>query len=559
MTTRSLLSTRTAHVVAVLSVGAVPCVLLGCQPAALQPEPSATKTAAPSPPPVVLPDLSPLEAPVREQIIALHAAVRRHLDEGLDKTAPAELGESYGDLGSFLHLAGYREVAEAAYLNAHTLAPDVTRWAYYVAHYYRQLGDQDNAVAFFERTLVLDPSYAPAMTWLGEIYLDQGRPVEAAKMFQRGLDAVDKSARGRGTDTALALYGLGRAVLAQDDRTRAVELLERALELDPAATSIHYSLGLAHRALGNLDKAAEHLELRGSDDPLAPVIQDPLLAAQRGLLQSALAYESRGTQALNAGRYAEAAEIFTAAIQAAPNDAQLRHRLGAALMFGGDPDRAAREFHLALDLAPGFAPAHYSLGALASMNGQADEAIERYTAAVRHQPNYLEAHLGLADALRLTGRIEKSLPHFERVVEIDPSFADGWMANGVTLVLLERFVEASHLLQRALQVHPGHPDLTDLLARILAAAPDDQARNGQRALVLMQPRMADSQTIEMQETMAMVLAEVARFDEAIVWQRRAIAGAVDTGQSARARVMRSNLSLYERERPSRQPLEPLLR
>ena len=176
---------------------------------------------------------------------------------------------------------------------------------------------------------------------------------------------------------------------------------------------------------------------------------------------------------------------------------------------------------------------------------------------VEHQANYLEARLGLAEALRVTGRLEESVTQFERVVEIDPAFAEAWMARAVTLVQLARHREARDWLQRALLIHPGHPDFTDLLARILTAAPDDRVRDGGRAMALMQARLGDPPSIEMQETMAMVLAEVGRYAEAVTWQRRAIAGAEQTGQVARVRFMAGNLAFYEQGRPCRVPLDPL--
>ncbi len=505
-----------------------------------------SSSAANSRPTVVLPELSQLEGPVREQIRARHAALTRQAEN--PRTPPGELGNAYGELGEILGAAGYQRAAEAAYLNACALAPREMRWAYYLGHHYGRMGERREAARFFERALELEPDNVPALASLGDTYLDQGRADEAEEVFTRLLSHHPNS--------AVALYGIGRAALGRHETARAIESLERALAIDPRATSLHYSLGLAYRQLGELDKASEHLTQRGQGIPTVP---DPLLRAAAGLLNSTLAYETRGLREMEAGRFDEAAGIFRDGLRATPDDPQLRHRLGAALMFAGDAVGATAELETVLRVTPDFEQAHFSLGVIASMSGRPNDAIDRFAAAVELRPNYLEARLGLAEALRLTGRLEEALAQYERVVEIDPAFAEAWMVRGVTLVELERYGEARVWLQRGVAVHPGHPDLTDLLARVLAAAPDESVRDGAQALTLMDQRRGAPASVELQETLAMVLAEAGRFDEAVAWQRQAIEAARQPGQNPRLRFMSRNLSLYESGRPSREPLEKVAR
>ena len=55
------------------------------------------------------------------------------------------------------------------------------------------------------------------------------------------------------------------------------------------------------------------------------------------------------------------------------------------------------------------------------------------------------------------------------------------------------------------------------------------------------------------EAMAMALAEAGRYDEALHWQRDAIAAAEREGKPDMANAMAANLRLYERRQPSRTP------
>src|SRR5262249_48745766 len=152
---------------------------------------------------------------------------------------------------------------------------------------------------------------------------------------------------------------------------------------------------------------------------------------------------------------------------------KLLHRLGTALFMQGDTAGAVKEFEQALRWAPDFPKAHFGLGMVFKLGDRHAEAIKHFAAAVKYQPDYLEARLGLVEALGMTGRFQESLPHFVRIVELDPSLAEAWAMYARTLIRLEHYREARDRLNEARRIHPGEPELIDLLVRLLAAAPDD--------------------------------------------------------------------------------------
>jgi tetratricopeptide (TPR) repeat protein len=458
-------------------------------------------------------------------------------------TPRAELGEAYGELGLILMAAEYYEAAASCYLTAQELIPRDARWPYYLGHLYRITGEAAKAAESFSRVLEVQPANTPALIWLGEMYLDQDRPDQAEPLFLRALS--------RDPGSAAALSGVGRAALAKQDLPRAVDFLERALAVEPRALGLHYSLAAAYRGLGQLDRARTHLERRGSG---RPVPQDPLMEAYEAKLHSPLTFETQGLRALESGQVKEAANLFRKGLELAPGDPGLLHRLGTALFMAGDTAGAVQQFEEALRREPDFARAHFGLAMVLNLTGHQDEAIERFAAAVKSQPDYLEARLGLAEALRMTGRLQESLPHLERIVELDPSLAEAWVMHAMTLIRLRRFLEARDRLNEARRVHPGQPELTELLVRLLAAAPDDRLRDGRRAMALIQELLEGPPRVEVRETMAMSLAELGRYDEAARWQREAIAAAEQAGRVDLARLMADNLALYEQRRPCRRPL-----
>ncbi len=514
----------------------------GCTPADEAPPtaPASGTIDAAAPPPLVIPDVSELPEPVQAQVRERHDALQRAEDTGASAAARAN---AYGELGLILMATRFYDAAETAFGHAQALAPRQMRWPYYLAQLHRTTGDQPRAVERFERAVELDPTYVAALIRLGELYLDEGRAEEAEPLFEQAL-AVDPA-------SAPALSGIGRAALARSDTARAIEHLERALAIGPPAWDIHYNLATAYREAGNPERAEEHLSQRGGDPPEPP---DPLMRTYESLLRSPRAYETRGVAAMQDGRTAEAVGIFREGVAQTPDDASLHQQLGAALFATGDPDGAAEQFEMALLLNPTLARAHAGLGTLASMGGRQGEAIERFAAAVEHDPDYLEARLGLVDAYRATGRPEEALDELDRAVEIAPGFADVWLARGIMLVQLGRYREARAGLEEARMVHPRHAGLTDLLVRVLAASPDPAARDGRRALDLVEPMLGAPPNPTIDETVAMALAEAGRYAEAADRQRRAIAAAEQAGYPDMARALGEVLVRYEQGRPSRTPL-----
>ncbi len=503
------------------------------------PAADAADTATP-PPPVVLPDLAELPEPVQVQVRERHEALLRAQAES---GPAATLGETYGDLGLILMATRFYNTAAAAFLNAAAEAPGEMRWPYYLAQLYRTTGDQPRARRYFERAVEIDPSYLAALVRLGEMYLDEGRPEQAEPLFEQAL-AVDPS-------SAAALAGTGSAALARGEPARAIDYLERALAVGPSAWNIHYALATAYRETGEPAKADEHLNQRGGDPPEPP---DPLMTAYENLLRSPRAYETRGAEAMRDGRPADAVPIFREGVAETPDDAALRRQLAEALLVTGDTRGSGEQYEAALRLDPTDARAHVGIGLLLAMRGRNAEAIERYAEAIRHQPDYVEARLALVDAYRAVGRPDDAAAEAARAVEIEPRFADAWLGLGLLLIQLERYPEARDRLEEAFAIHPDDLRLIDLLIRILAAAPDDRARDGQRAMALAAPLLRAPPNPTLDETVAMALAEAGRYAEAAERQRRAIAAVEQAGRPDVARNMAGVLALYEQGQPTRAPL-----
>jgi len=489
---------------------------------------------------VSLPDYSVMTDAVAQQIRAQETVVRARVADFSGE--PAALGDAYGRLGMLFLAATHVEPAKACLLNAQTLKPDDVRWPYYLGRVYESTGDLEESTRAYERAVELEPNDLAILLLLGNVLLSQGSGDAAEEVFTHALEQYPSSAG--------AEFGLGRLALAAQDYAAATERLERALALNPQATSIHYSLALAYRGLGDAEKAEAHLNQRGDIEPRPP---DPLRQQLDELLESANAYNIRGGRALDVGDFAAAADYFRRGLELDPSDPSLRQRLGIALFQLGDAPGAMEQFEEVVRVTPDHTQSQFSLGLLLAQEGRYEEAIERFSTTLEYDPDYVQARLQLADVQARLGRPAEALSNYDRVLEQNPTLPEAAFPAAMMLVRLGRYDRAHERLTEGLRAHPDDMLFKHALARILAAAPDDSVRDGERAMSLVEELLAEQQNVELGETAAMALAELGLYEQAVAVQRDVMAAARQAGFEDAVARMAGNLALYEQGRPCRTP------
>ena len=493
-----------------------------------------------------LPDLSSLHPSVQQQLSLAYAT----LVERLKADSPPQVrADTFGEVGKRFMVTRFNDEAERCFRNAEALAPRDFRWPYYLGHILRNNGDLAGAAESFERVRLLRPADFPTLIWLARVYLDLARPLDAEQRLTeaRSVDPSQPAVR----------VELGRAALAQGDYKRAVDHLTSALALNPEMTAIHYPLGMAYRGLGELEKAAEHLDQRVTSTSRRAMteipIPDPLISALSGLVQTPQLYRERGLDAAATGNWTEAVKNFRLGVDADPNQAGMRVNLAAALERVNDARGALQQYEQALRLDPDLAEAHFGLGDLLERGGRDPEALAAFKAAVAANPTFVAAQLRLADALRRTDQLEESLPHYRQVIALEPADRSARFGEAMGLVRLARYAEARDRLAEAIAVHPDQPIFRQALARILAAAPDDRVRDGEKAWKLVEGISKEESHPGAFETLAMVLAELGHFDLALDWQRLAMSTATRVGRPDVAQKMAGNLARYVQRQPCRLP------
>jgi tetratricopeptide (TPR) repeat protein len=409
--------------------------------------PVATNPAT-APADLVLPDLAAIAAPVQQQIRARYQA----LTSAGPEVGPDERARRYGDLGNVLLAATFFDEAALCYAHAEALQANEMRWSYLRAHALVRKGDRDGAARAFERVVALQPTYVPALVWLGDMYLDLERSDAAQEAFARAL--------AQRPDSPAALFGAGRAALARAAYADAARQMEHALRVDPRATAINYPLAMAYRGLGERERADALLKTRGST---APGLEDPVLDEATIVLDSAVSYESAGMQALRHQDWAAAIDAFRRGLAFAPDDPSLRYWMASAMIASGDAGGAEREFRAITAQHPDYAKAHFSLGAILDQQGQREEASREYERAVRTDPTLVDARLRLADSLRAQRQLRPAMIQYEAAVNLDPNAVGAWIGGAQTLIALGERDRARDWIARGRRLHPSRPEWAAML------------------------------------------------------------------------------------------------
>ena len=158
-----------------------------------------------------------------------------------------------------------------------------------------------------------------------------------------------------------------------------------------------------------------------------------------------------------AGRLAEAEEIYGRILKAEPGHFESQLLLGAIYAQRGNHAEAVRQFDVAVKLNPKSAPAHNSRGVSLGKLKRVTEALASFDRAIALHPDGAEAHSNRANALRELDRPAEALASCDRAIALKPDYAEALNNRANVLLRLKRYDEAVRDLERTLRLSPDFP------------------------------------------------------------------------------------------------------
>lgn len=337
-----------------------------------------------------------------------------------------------------------------------------------IALHHHQAGQLSQAEQIYRQILQMAPQHPDALHLLGVVANQSGHPEAAVELIDRAI-ALNPHAAVFHNNLGLAYRAMGRP-------TDATACYRRALQLRPAYAEAIYNLAITLKDQGRLGEA---------------------IAGYRQAVQLrpdfADAHNSLGVALKEAGQLNDAIACYRRALEIKPESAEMHYNLGGALKEAGKTDEAIACYQQALRLRPAYAEAHCNLGLALTSQRKFDEATDFYRQAIRLRPDLVEAHNNLGTALAAQGRFSEAAIYFRQVVQMKPEFAGVYCNLGDVLRYTGQLAEAVECFQKDLQLRPGQAETYNLLGNALKEQGRlDEALVAYRQAMQLQPELRDA-------------------------------------------------------------------
>ena len=299
------------------------------------------------------------------------------------------------------------------------------------------------------------------------------RRLEAAlRLLQAGDAAAAAAALERllavAPDDPVVLANLANARARSGQAEAALALYERALagQSPPAEVWFDYA-NLLQRVRRPAEEALRHaLPLHPAQVNLANLLRDGQRFAEAEELYRAamaarpdhpLAFANLGIMLVRGGREAEAAPLLRHALARDARRATWWNALGYALRGLGLADEALDCWKQAVAVDPGSVDACNNLGALHRLLRRPQLAVEWLERAHRLAPRDAGVECNLAHALLDLGRVTEAERHADSILEREPGHPEAHLMRGFALVHQARIDEAFEAFMKAHALAPGLP------------------------------------------------------------------------------------------------------
>lgn len=166
------------------------------------------------------------------------------------------------------------------------------------------------------------------------------------------------------------------------------------------------------------------------------------------------------------------------------------------------------------------------------------------------EPDDADAYYERGIAWLDKGELDKAIADFTQSIRLDPQFSDPYSERGVAWHLKGEYDKAIADCSEAIRLAPKNADGHNNLAWLLATCSLEAHRDGKEAIehATKACQLSKWKVVSFIDTLAAAYAEAGDFDEAVRWQRNAMAKCPENQKEH----CQSRLDLYESGRPHRE-------
>ena len=249
-------------------------------------------------------------------------------------------------------------------------------------------GKLDQAIAAYNKALLVKPNYGKAYNNIGLVLQIQGKFDEAIVVYNKCISLSPNSTE--------AYINLGITLKHQWKLDEAIEVFNKAISLKPYYAETYNNLGTVYQDQHKLDEASEAFNKAISLKP-----------------DYAEFYCNIGVVFKDQGKLDKAIDAYHKAISLKPDYPDAYNNMGVVLGDKNRLDESIEAFNKAISLKPNYAEVYTNMGVVLLEKGMLDEAIEAHKKCIALKPDYVQAHHNLTFPLLNSGKLKEGLDENE--------------------------------------------------------------------------------------------------------------------------------------------------
>lgn len=331
------------------------------------------------------------------------------------------------------------------------------------------LNEADRAAEHYKQVLALKPGLYEAELNLGILYLREQKATDAAPLLREAAKQKPQQARPE--------RYLGDSLLETEDFAGAAEAYRAALSADPKMAAAELGLGQSLERDGKLDEALPHYKQAATLDPnlksyeleLAVAFSkanrtDDAIALLKEFPNDPGAREEAGRLYLESDRPAEAVPEFQAAVELSPTAAN-QLALATAYLKNKQPDLAAPILERALEANPNDYDLRMAIGRIHRDKRDFRAAANQFLAAANLKPDSVEAWNEAVSVLVLAELYPQALAALDKIHSLNADSAGDYYYRAMVLDKLHQIKPALASYQRFLAMSQGKFPDQEFVAR----------------------------------------------------------------------------------------------
>ena len=158
----------------------------------------------------------------------------------------------------------------------------------------------------------------------------------------------------------------------------------------------------------------------------------------------------------NAVPVAQAADVYTELIEAAPENGRLYTLRAGAFWEHGDKVEALADFDRAIELGYKQPHAYVSRGLFKSSIGQYDEALDDYAIAIKEEPQDVSHRVNRAAVFMLQNKFEQAIEDYDAAIKADPKNSSLYQQRAIAYKASGKLKRSSEDFSKAIELEPNN-------------------------------------------------------------------------------------------------------